>query len=276
MTQHRKLINRVKLARLLLLASILYVIGFYFIGSAIKPGYSQIANFISEYNATGTPWAQTLTYAGFAATTAILTAFLVTVWPLLKVSGASRLGAWLLWSLPASYFLSVIAPCDAGCPLEGSTSQIAHNLLAIVTYFGMGAGIFLISMASFFSKFKLRRGFLLVTGMAYPVVYLLMVQPELSSWAGLLQRILDVAMAISLILIVWTLVPSDRQDKQGHALDEYHRPSRWDKLRLYITLKTRCFGMIAMSHCRRCSNERQVNTYSPHRKALRTHLQVMW
>lgn len=131
--------NRAKLSRLLLLASILYVIGFYFIGSAIKPGYSQISNFVSEYNATGTPWAQTLTYAGFAATSAILVAFLVTASPLLEVSGASRLGAWLLWSVPASYFLAVIAPCDAGCPLDGSTNQIAHNLLAIVTYFGMGA-----------------------------------------------------------------------------------------------------------------------------------------
>lgn len=202
--------NRAKLARLLLLASILYVIGFYFIGSAIKPGYSQISNFVSEYNATGTPWAETLTYAGFAATTAILVAFLVTASPLLKVSGASRLGAWLLWSLPASYFLAVIAPCDAGCPLEGSSSQIAHNLLAIVTYFGMGASIFLISLAPEFGKFKLRRSFLLMTGIAFPVVFFLMVHPDLASCGGLLQRLLDVLMAISLALVVWTLAPSGR------------------------------------------------------------------
>ena len=142
--------NRAKLARLLLLASILYVVGFYFIGSAIKPGYSQVSNFVSEYNATGTPWAGTLTFAGFAATTAVLAAFLLTASPLLKVSRASRLGAWLLWSIPASYLLSVIAPCDAGCPLEGSTSQ------------------------------------------------------------GLLQRLLDVVMAISLTLVAWTLIPTGR------------------------------------------------------------------
>lgn len=209
--------NRAKLARLLLLASILYVIGFYFIGSAIKPGYSQISNFVSEYNATGTPWAQTLTYAGFAATTAILAAFLVTASPLLKVSGPSRLGAWLLWSVPASYFLAVIAPCDAGCPLEGSTSQIAHNLLAIVTYFGMGVSIFLISLASEFDKFKLRRGFLLGTGIAFPVVFFLMVQSELAAWGGLLQRLLDLGMAISLALVVWTLAPTGRNVRQAAA-----------------------------------------------------------
>lgn len=209
--------NRAKLARLLLLASILYVIGFYFIGSAIKPGYSQISNFVSEYNATGTPWAQALTYAGFSATTAILTAFLVAASPLLSVSGPSRLGAWLLWSVPASYFLAVIAPCDAGCPLEGSTSQIAHNLLAVVTYCGMGASIFLISLASAFGNFKLRRCFLLVTGIAFPLVFFLMVQPEMASWGGLLQRLLDVAMAISLVLVVWTLAPDSRNTQQATA-----------------------------------------------------------
>ena len=209
--------NRAKLVRLLLVASVLYAIGFYFIGSAIKPGYSQISNFVSEYNAAGTPWAVTLTYAGFAATTAILVAFLVTASPLLKVSGASRVGAWLLWSVPASYFLAVIAPCDAGCPLEGSISQVAHNLLAFVTYFGMGASIFLISLASEFGNFKLRRGFLLVTGVAFPVVFFLMVQPELASWAGLLQRLLDVAMAVSLTIVVWTLVPTRRNAQQAAA-----------------------------------------------------------
>lgn len=202
--------NRRHLARLLLLASILYVIGFYFIGSAIKPGYSQLSNFVSEYNATGTAWAGTLTYAGFAATAVILSAFLVAATPLLKGSGASRAGIWLLWSLPASYFLAVIAPCDAGCPLDGSASQIAHNLLAVVIYFGMGISILLISFDPRFSDFKLRRTFLLLAGIAFPVVFFLMVQPELGQWGGLLQRLLDVAMAVSLLLIVWTLIPMGR------------------------------------------------------------------
>lgn len=205
------------LARLLLLASILYVVGFYFIGSAVKPGYSQISNFVSEYNATGTAWADMLTYAGFAATAAILSGFLAVAIPLLKTSGASRVGAWLLWSLPASYFLAVIAPCDTGCPLEGSASQIAHNLLAVVTYFGMGLSIVLISLDTRFSGFKLRRVFLLFAGAAFPVVFLLMVQPELGQWGGLLQRLLDIAMAVSLIFIVKTLIPTGHNVRQAVA-----------------------------------------------------------
>ena len=206
-----------RLVLLLLAGSILYVIGFYFIGSAIKPGYSQISNFVSEYNAAGTPWASTLTYAGFAATAFIVSLFLVASMPFLKASGTSRLGRWLLWSLPASYFLAVVAPCDAGCPLEGSVSQLAHNVLAIVTYFGMGGSIFLLAWAPRFAEFKLRRNFMLLTGAAFPVVFFLMVQPEVASWGGLLQRLLDVAMAVSLVLIVLTLIPTDNNRRQAGA-----------------------------------------------------------
>lgn len=53
-TKHLKPTNRAGLEGLLLIASNIYVIGFYFIGSAIKPGYSQISDFVGEYNATGT------------------------------------------------------------------------------------------------------------------------------------------------------------------------------------------------------------------------------
>ncbi|SIR16425.1 DUF998 domain-containing protein [Solilutibacter tolerans] len=191
--------DRIKLTRTLLIASILYAAAFYFVGSAIKPGYSQFSNFVSEYNATGTAWARTLTYSGFLVTAVLLSAFLICARPLAHVSGASRLGFLLLWSLPASFLLGVFAPCDAGCPVEGSTSQILHNVLGILVYFGMGAGIALVSFAPGLRFLTWRRTFLLLTGVAFPVVFFLMVQPDLSSWRGLLQRLLDIAMALSLL-----------------------------------------------------------------------------
>lgn len=215
--RYRKPMDRAQLTRLLLVTSILYVIGFYFIGSAVKPGYSQLSNFVSEYNATGTPWAGTLTYAGYLATSVLLSAFLITATPLAQVSGYSRLGFWLLWSVPASYFLAVIAPCDAGCPIEGSNSQLMHNFLAIVTYFGMGASIALVSLAPKLSAFKLRRTFMLLVGIAFPIMFIAMVQPEVAPWRGLLQRSLDIALAVSLILIAWTLIPSGQQARQAVA-----------------------------------------------------------
>ena len=79
----------------------------------------------------------------------------------------------------------------------------------------MGASVFLMSLAPEFGNFRLRRAFLLVTGVAFPVVFLLMVQPELASWGGLLQRLLDIAMAISLALVLWTLAPTDRNAQRA-------------------------------------------------------------
>jgi hypothetical protein len=61
--------DRAQVTRLLLVIAIVYVIGFYFIGSAIKPGYSQLSNFVSEYNSTGPHWAATITYSAFLSTT---------------------------------------------------------------------------------------------------------------------------------------------------------------------------------------------------------------
>ena len=183
-----------------MVASILYVICFYFIGSAIKPGYSQMSNFVSEYNATGTPWAGTLTYAGYLVTAILLSAFLVSATPLARVSGMSRVGFWLLWSIPASYFLAVVAPCDAGCPLEGSPSQLMHNFLAVVSYFGMGLAVTFVALAPSFTAFKYRRIFMILLGVAFPVVFIAMLQP-----------------AISLVWIAWILIPSGEQAHRGVA-----------------------------------------------------------
>jgi Protein of unknown function (DUF998) len=207
--------DRVQLTRLLLVASILYVIGFYFIGAAIKPGYSQLSNFVSEYNATGTPWADTLTYAGFLATAALFSCFLVTATSITQVSGVSRLGFWLLWSIPFSYLSAAIAPCDAGCPLEGSTSQLLHNASGVLAYFGMGISVALVSLAPGFRPFKLRRTFMLLTGIAFPVGFFAMVQPDFAPWRGLLQRSLDVAMGASLALVVSTILAPARRASQS-------------------------------------------------------------
>ncbi len=209
--------RRVQITRLLLAICIFYVTGFYFIGAAVKPGYSQLSNFVSEYNATGTAWANTLTYAGFFATTALLSCFILVAAPLTRVSGASRLGFWLLWSIPASFLLGAIAPCDAGCPIEGSPSQVAHNVLAVLSYFGMGVSVALLSLSSGFKSFKARRAFMLLTGIAFPVVFLAMLQPELAPWRGLLQRSLDVALAASLLMVVYTILmphPRSRQETE--------------------------------------------------------------
>jgi hypothetical protein len=62
----------------------------------------------------------------------------------------------------------------------------------------------------------LRRSFLLLSGIAFPLVFFAMVHPELEPWGGLLQRSLDIALATSLIFVVWTL-PGPRQQATVRA-----------------------------------------------------------
>lgn len=208
---HWKPMSRVLLTRVLLMASVAYVVFFYFFGAAIKPGYSQLSNFVSEYNATGTPWAGMLTYVGFVATAAFLACFLVAAAPVAQVSGVSRVGFWLLWSVPFSFLIGAIAPCDAGCPAEGSASQTVHTLLGALAYVGMGTGIALLSFAPSFRPYRWRRLFMIFTGLAFPVVFIIMVQSDFASFRGLLQRLLDVVMAVSLLLTVFTILATERR-----------------------------------------------------------------
>lgn len=55
---------------------------------------------------------------------------------------------------------------------------------------------------------------MLLIGTAFPIVFFLMVQPQLAPWGGLLQRLLDVAMAASLVVVVSTLAPTQRDALQ--------------------------------------------------------------
>ena len=124
--------NPIKLARVLAVCVVLFGLAFYAIGAAIKPGCSSASQFISELNATGTAWAGALGYFGFVPLGVLFGAFLWVARPLAQVRGVSRLGWWLLWAQPLSLVAVALAPCDAGCPLEGSASQAVHNLQAVI------------------------------------------------------------------------------------------------------------------------------------------------
>lgn len=143
--------NRTQLTRALCIVTIVYAAAFYTVGGSVKPGYSHVSSFISELNATGTPWASTLGLVGFVPIALLLAAFLVAARPLVRVEGVSRAGFRLLWSQPLAFIGVVLAPCDAGCPVAGSSVQDLHNLIGLVTYFGAGLAIFLLSFAPILS-----------------------------------------------------------------------------------------------------------------------------
>lgn len=91
--------NRTTLARLLLLVSVVMALGLIVVGGAIKPGYSHVSQYISELNATGTPWASEIGWLGFAPLAVVLFIFLIVAYPRVEVEGVSRLGYLLMFAL---------------------------------------------------------------------------------------------------------------------------------------------------------------------------------
>lgn len=202
--------NRVKVARALAVASLVYAFAFYVGGGALKPGYSHTANFISELNATGTPWAPELGLFGFVPLGLLLAGFLWAAYPVAQLSGASRAGFLLLWSQPLAFIGAAAAPCDPGCPADGSALQQIHNLLGLVTYFAAAIGFFLLSFHARLTKGG--RWFFRAAAAAWLTLFILMLAPELSPVRGLLQRAAEAILWCGVLVVAWRLL-----GEGGHA-----------------------------------------------------------
>lgn len=201
--------GRVRLVRVLAVASVAYAALFYVVGAALKPGYSHLAHFISELNATGTPWAQELGLFGFVPLGLLVAAFLLAAYPVAGLSGASRVGFIFLWSQPIAFLGVAAAPCDPGCPFVGSALQQTHNLLGLVTYFAAAAGFFLLSFHSRLSFAG--RWYFRGASVAWLGLFVFMLSPELAPIRGLLQRIADGLLWVGVLLIAWGIVaPANR------------------------------------------------------------------
>jgi hypothetical membrane protein len=200
-------VNRAALARSLLIATVAFAVGLYAVGGRVKPGYSWLSDFVSELNATGTPWATALGLAGFLPLALLLAAFLIAAAPVVDVRGASRAGYLLLWSQPIAFLGVVIAPCDPGCPAVGSPTQGLHNLISLTTYLAAGLAFGLLSFApGLMGNARFWRHALRVAAAAWFLLFLLMLQPALAPWRGLLQRSADVVLAAVLLVVAWRIV----------------------------------------------------------------------
>lgn len=197
--------NKVRIPRLMALGTVLYGALFYTIGAAIKPGYSSVSQFISELNATGTAHAEALGLLGFLPVGLLFAAFLWVATPVAAVEGSSRIGWWLLWSQPVAFISVFLAPCDAGCPESGSLSQSIHNALGILTYFAGATGLFMVASAPVLRGTSART-FLRVTGVAFVVLFVVMLMPEVAHVRGLLQRGADALLGASVLVLAWRVV----------------------------------------------------------------------
>jgi hypothetical protein len=199
--------GRIRLSRHLALATVAYAIAFYAIAPMFKPGYSSASQYISEFNATGTPLALELGLLGFLPLALLFAAFLVAARPHAQVRGASLAGWWLLWSQPVAFLGALAFPCDLGCRSGGSLTQDIHDLLGLVTYLAGALGLFLLSYAPpVQGPYSLPRTTLRVAAIGFVLLFLLMLDMGMAQSRGILQRTADALLGMALLVVAWQIV----------------------------------------------------------------------
>lgn len=173
-------------------------------GAAFTPGYSHIRDHISELGATGAAFGELISRAGFLPVGVLIGLFLVVALPVTRVENSSRLGMLLfLGSQSVAYISAALAPCDLGCPIEGTAMQGLHNLFAVLTYMLAAVGLFLLSRAPSLTTLA-RTGFT-VTGIAWLAAFFLMLDQALQPWAGLMQRVAEMILWLAVLFIAFRM-----------------------------------------------------------------------
>lgn len=200
--------SRIRLARMAILAVLPAWLLMLAAGGALKPGYSHISQYISELNALGTPSAWQIGTFGFIPFGLVIIAALILAAPLLPVRGVARVGYWMLLLEAVAYIGSAAAPCDAGCPAEGSLSQRLHNLLGVLTYLGTFVAVVLLACGT--GMRAVTRSVLLVAAMLWVLLFFAMVAPPLEPVRGLLQRTGEAVLYGVLSVLAWRGIPAAR------------------------------------------------------------------
>lgn len=189
--------------RRLIVAVIISYLIMLFGGGALKPGYSHVGQFISELNASGTPYAEVIGWLGFVPFGLLAGLLIIVLSGVAPVRGVSRAGYWLLIFQPIAYIGSTLAPCDIGCPVEGSLSQTIHNMLALFTYSLTAIGLMLLSLAPRISVSM--RALWVVLGFVWLLLFILMLNSSLEQWRGILQRLAEWIVFGVLLIFAWRL-----------------------------------------------------------------------
>lgn len=179
------------------------------IGGFIVPGHSHVVNFISELGAVGTQWGAVVSWAGFLPIGVLTLGFLIVAAPLLRLQGAAKVGYWLLSFIGIAYVGSAFAPCDLGCPVSGSPTQLAHNLMGLMEYLGGGIGLLVFSTSYFKdSNHDMLQSVLFFAGVIVLAALTGITMQTLSAWHGLIQWVGEVGLFGSVVLIAWRIIPT--------------------------------------------------------------------
>lgn len=163
------------------------------------PGYSPSRDFISELGAAGAPDAAAVNLTFLLA--GVL--FVAVCAALARAAGRGAVALALVSLVGWSYVVVAFAPCDAGCPAEGSPTQALHNTVGAVGYLGGGIGLLLLARGRESRRdapawLATAAGLLAIGGLVA------MGAPELAGVRGAAQRVVEGG------VFVWLLVAAHR------------------------------------------------------------------
>lgn len=113
------------------------------LGGILDPNYSHTYQYISELGAMSAPTQHWVNYAGFLPIGFLVLIFTAGGFRLVANSTASKIGWVLFGGVGLAYVIAGFAPCDPGCPAEGSARQAIHNLGGLFEYVGGAIGVML-------------------------------------------------------------------------------------------------------------------------------------
>jgi hypothetical membrane protein len=161
--------------------------------ATLRPGYSHVAQFISELGASGTQYAAAMNFAGFVPAGLLIAGSGVALLRFLPRRALAVGGAALLILFGVLIASSGLFSCDPGCPQgSGSAENALHNTIAPVLFLALIVAAFLLGLH--FRAVPGRRALALysfATALAALALFVAMVQSlEQRELTGLWQRLL--------------------------------------------------------------------------------------
>ncbi len=159
--------------------------------------YDAARDFISELGAAGAPDAAAVN-ASFLVAGMLFVATCAAI--ARQHSGGRAVAVMALVSLVGwSYVVAAFAPCDSGCPADGSPTQTLHNSVGGLSYFACAVGLLLASV----TRSAMPRAPAWLTAVAGGVALVSLVgmgAPEMAAVRGALQRLGEAAIFTWLVV----------------------------------------------------------------------------
>jgi len=179
-------------------------------GAFLIPGYSQVSNFLSESYAIDTTYGIYLRVLGYIPSGLLMLLFCffaVKHFPKNKVTSIALKGIGLFYG--GGTILTGIFPCDAGCNKEminPSVAQLIHSLSGLFSYTATPFFVIMLGLAALKWKDAGNTGkSILICGFVSLVFAVLFFSQLNSPYGGLIQRILEGSILLSILFTAFDL-----------------------------------------------------------------------